>query len=178
MTPGHFYEEGGFRDQGDKTKFFTGELPDGYLLRKGDLVIAMTEQKSGLLGSAAFVPESNRYLHNQRLGLIVGLDTKRVNQRFLFNVFNTPQLRVEVAKTSTGSKVRHTSPTKIRTVKVGIPPTIDEQEEIAHIIMSTDARIAVATSKKIQLQALFRTLLHELMTARSRVDGSEFEIQN
>lgn len=169
MTPGHFHEEGGFRDQGEKTKFFTGDIPQDYVLAKDDLVVAMTEQKSGLLGSAAFVPEGNRYLHNQRLGLIVDLDTKRLSKRYLFHVFNLPHLRVEVAKTSTGSKVKHTSPTKLRAVKVGIPPTVDEQEEIASALSATQQKIDVAANKKTQLQDLFRTLLHELMTAKTRV---------
>ncbi len=174
MTPGHFHEEGGFRDQGEKTKYFTGEIPKDYILAKDDLVVAMTEQKSGLLGSAAFVPEGGRYLHNQRLGLIVDLDTKRLSKNFLFNVFNLPHLRVEVAKTSTGSKVKHTSPTKLRAVKVGIPPTLDEQEEIATAISTTERKIGVATNKKTQLQDIFRTLLHELMTAKTRVDALTF----
>jgi len=169
MTPGHFHEEGGFRDQGEKTKFFTGDIPQDYVLAKDDLVVAMTEQKSGLLGSAAFVPEGNRYLHNQRLGLIVDLDTKRLSKRYLFHVFNLPHLRVEVAKTSTGSKVKHTSPTKLRAVKVGIPPTVEEQEEIASALSATQQKINVAANKKAQLQDLFRTLLHELMTAKTRV---------
>ncbi len=166
MTPGHFNEEGGFRDQGERTKYYTEEIPEDYLLAKDDLVVAMTEQKSGLLGSAAFVPDDDRYLHNQRLGLIVGLDAKRMSKRFLFNVFNTPHLRVEVAKTSTGSKVKHTSPTKLRAVKVGIPPTLKEQEEIAAALATTEWKVAVAKGKKTQLQDLFRTLLHELMTAK------------
>ena len=169
MTPGHFHEEGGFRDQGEKTKFFTGDIPQDYVLAKDDLVVAMTEQKSGLLGSAAFVPEGNRYLHNQRLGLIVDLDAKRLSKRYLFHIFNLPHLRVEVAKTSTGSKVKHTSPTKLRAVKVGIPPTVDEQEEIASALSATQEKINVAANKKAQLKDLFRTLLHELMTAKTRV---------
>ena len=175
MTPGHFNEEGGFRDQVEKTKYYTGEIPEDYLLAKDDLVVAMTEQKSGLLGSAAFVPEDDRYLHNQRLGLIVDLDTKRLSKRFLFNVFNTPHLRVEVAKTSTGSKVKHTSPTKLRAVKVGIPPTLKEQEEIATALATTERKIAVAKGKKAQLQDLFHTLLHELMTAKIRVHDLNFQ---
>ena len=174
MTPGHFNEEGGFRDQGEKTKYFTGDIPKDYVLAKDDLVVAMTEQTSGLLGSAAFVPEEARYLHNQRLGLIVDLDTKRLSKRFLFNVFNHPHLRVEVAKTSTGSKVKHTSPTKLRAVKVGIPPTLEEQEEIASALSTTQQKISVATNKKTQLQDLFRTLLYELMTAKTRVHEFDF----
>jgi type I restriction enzyme S subunit len=173
MTPGHFHEEGGFRDQGEKTKFFTGDIPQDYILARDDLVVAMTEQKSGLLGSAAFVPEANRYLHNQRLGLIVDLDTKRLRKRYLFHVFNLPHLRVEIAKTSTGSKVKHTSPTKLRAVKVGIPPTVDEQEEIASALSDSQQKINIAANKKAQLQDLFRTLLHELMTAKTCVHELE-----
>lgn len=173
MTPGHFHEEGGFRDQGEKTKYFTGEIPKDYILAKDDLVVAMTEQKSGLLGSSAFVPEDGHYLHNQRLGLIVDLDGNRLSKRFLFHIFNLPNLRVEVAKTSTGSKVKHTSPTKLRAVKVGIPPTLEEQEEIATAISTTEQKIGVATNKKAQLQDLFRTLLHDLMTAKTRVHELE-----
>ena len=173
MTPGHFHEEGGFRDQGGKTKYFTGDIPKDYILAKDDLVVAMTEQKSGLLGSSAFVPEDGRYLHNQRLGLIVDLDEKRMSKQFLFNVFNLPHLRLEVAKTSTGSKVKHTSPAKLRAVKIGIPPTLEEQDEIATAISTTVRKIAIATNKKSRLQDLFRTLLHELMTAKTPVHGLE-----
>ena len=174
MTPGHFHEEGGFRDQGDRTKYFTGEIPEDYLLAKDDLVVAMTEQKSGLLGSVAFVPVADLYLHNQRLGLIANLDAKRLSKRFLFNIFNLPHLRVEVAKTSTGSKVKHTSPTKLRAVTVGIPPTLSEQDEIADALVTTDRKVTVATAKRAQLQNLFRTLLHKLMTAKTRVSGISF----
>jgi type I restriction enzyme, S subunit len=176
MTPGHFYEEGGFREQGEKTKYFTGEIPQDYVLAKDDLVVAMTEQTSGLLGSAAFVPEDDSFLHNQRLGLIVDLNEKRLSKRFLFYLFNHPHLRVEVAKTSTGSKVKHTSPTKLRAVKVGIPTSLDEQEEIASALSTTQQKISVATNKKTQLQDLFRTLLHELMTAKTRVHELELPL--
>jgi type I restriction enzyme S subunit len=61
LTPGHFFEEGGFRDQKDKTKYYVGEIPRSYLLAKGDLLVAMTEQKAGLLGSAIIVPESEKF---------------------------------------------------------------------------------------------------------------------
>lgn len=171
MTPGHFNEKGGFKDQGEKTKYFTGEIPEDYLLDKGDLVVAMTEQKSGLLGSAAFVPQLGRYLHNQRLGLIVELDAERLSKRFLFNIFNTPHLRVEVSKSSTGSKVKHTSPTKLRAVKIGIPSALEEQNEIAGVLTAIDRKVAIAMRKKTQFKDLFRTLLHDLMSAKTRVDS-------
>lgn len=69
LTPGNFYETGGYRDRGQKQKYYRGEIPPGFILDKGDLLIAMTEQAAGLLGSPIIVPESDKFLHNQRLGL-------------------------------------------------------------------------------------------------------------
>lgn len=138
----------------------------------------MTEQKSGLLASSALVPEDGRYLHNQRLGLIVDLDAKRLSKRYLYNVFDLRHLRLEITKTSTGSKVRHTSPAKLRAVKVGIPPTLDEQEEIASALSIIDDKIRLATNKSAQLRDLFRTLLHELMTAKTRVHDLELPLED
>lgn len=71
LTPGNFYEIGGYRDRGAKQKFFTGVIPREYVLNEGDLLVAMTEQAAGLLGSPILVPESEKFLHNQRLGLVI-----------------------------------------------------------------------------------------------------------
>ena len=48
-------------------------------------------------------------------------------------------------------------------------PAPDEQKEIADALDSVENRTAIAERKKAQLQDLFRTLLHELMTAKIRV---------
>ena len=71
LTPGNYFESGGYRDRGEKQKYFTGSIPSDYILSEGDLLVAMTEQAAGLLGSPLLVPEPDRFLHNQRLGLVV-----------------------------------------------------------------------------------------------------------
>lgn len=48
-------------------------------------------------------------------------------------------------------------------------PSIEEQIQIAGAFSATDRKIRLATQKRAQLQDLFRTLLHELMTAKMRV---------
>ena len=167
LTPGHFFEEGGFRDQKDKTKFYTGNFPRSYLLTKGDLLVAMTEQKAGLLGSSIVIPESDRYLHNQRLGLIHKLDYSRLDKLFLYYVFNTADVRKRIAMTASGSKVRHTSPGKIRELKIALP-NLDEQRRIADVFQVVDAKLELLGRKHAALTDLFRTLLHQLMTAQIR----------
>jgi type I restriction enzyme, S subunit len=130
LTPGNFYEEGGYRDRKEKTKYYKGEIPRDYVLNEGDLLIAMTEQAAGLLGSPIIVPESNKFLHNQRLGLIQYKNDSEVATRFLFHLFNTKRVRQLIHDSASGVKVRHTSPTKVLDIDAFIPP-LDEQCDIA-----------------------------------------------
>ncbi|GAA6742140.1 hypothetical protein Thermus77359_23280 [Thermus oshimai] len=48
-------------------------------------------------------------------------------------------------------------------------PPLPEQREIARMLQAIDARIEAEEKKKAALEALFKTLLHHLMTAKIRV---------
>jgi type I restriction enzyme S subunit len=52
-------------------------------------------------------------------------------------------------------------------------PTSEEQGEISSVLAAADKKIRLATAKRDQLHDLFRTLLHELMTAKIRVHDVE-----
>ncbi len=136
LTPGNFNEEGGFRVRDGKEKFYSGEIPEGYILKKGALIVAMTEQGEGLLGSAAIIPESDIYLHNQRLGL-VEVNRSLIDKKFLFFLLNTNLIRQQIRNSSSGTKVRHTSPERIYKVKVRLPDT-KIQKKIAAILSAYD----------------------------------------
>ena len=56
----------------------------------------------------------------------------------------------------------------LKTLPIPIPST-DEQEEIVTTFHALDEKQGLAVAKQIVLQDLFRTLLHELMTANVRV---------
>ena len=129
LTPGNFFEEGGYRDRGDKQKYYIGEIPSDYILHKNDILIAMTEQAAGLLGSPIIVPESDAFLHNQRLGLIVFKNKNEVDTNFLFHLFNTKRIRKSIHESSSGVKVRHTSPTKVLQIRAFVP-NISIQQQI------------------------------------------------
>lgn len=59
--------------------------------------------------------------------------------------------------------------------KIPLPPP-PEQHEIAHILQTVDRKIEVEEQRKAALEALFKTLLHDLMTARRRLPA-EFVTQ-
>jgi type I restriction enzyme, S subunit len=133
MTPGNFLERGGYRPKATEKYYEGDDIPAEYVLRSGQLLVAMTEQAPGLLGSALFVPDHGVFLHNQRIGLIVGLRRDMLNEKFLFHLFNSIRYRAEVSVTSTGSKVKHTSSQRMLSVKVCLP-SLPEQEEIASVV--------------------------------------------
>jgi type I restriction enzyme S subunit len=137
LTPGNFREEGGFRDRGDKEKYYVGPVDPEYVLHKGDLIVVMTEQAEGLLGSPAVIPKNGRFLHNQRLGLLVPLRRGECDTRFLYHLFNCKEVRSQIRASASGLKVRHTSPSRIGEVKVTMPP-VGVQKRIADILSSYD----------------------------------------
>lgn len=162
LTPGNFYEEGGYRDRGELQKYFIGEIPLDYVLTKGNMLVAMTEQAVGLLGSPILVPEFGKFLHNQRLGLVVRKPGIACANDFFFYVFNTEGVRKAIHDTASGAKVRHTSPTKIGEVLISVPPTLPEQQRIASCLSSLDTQITAVTQKLEALKTHKRGLMQQL----------------
>lgn len=159
LTPGNFFEQGGFRFK-EKEKFYEGNIPGGYILEKDDLIIAMTEQAEGLLGSSALVPESNRYLHNQRLGLVTDIDTRALSKKFLYYLFNTHLVRDQIRATANGAKVRHTSPSRIYEVTVDLPP-VKVQWKIEAILSAYDDLIEINLRRIKLLEQITHDLYQE-----------------
>lgn len=171
LTPGNFYEEGGFKHKGDKEKYYTGEFPRGFLLSHGDLIVAMTEQSEGLLGSPVLVPESDRYLHNQRLGLIVDLNETEIYKKFLYYLFNYRDIRDQIRATASGAKVRHTSPSRIYEAEVKLPP-LPTQRKIAAVLSAYDDLIENNTRRIEILEEMARAIYREWFV-RFRFPGHE-----
>lgn len=171
LTPGDFCEEGGYRDQGDKQKFYTGDVPEAFILDQGDVLVAMTEQSHGLLGSSVWIPTSNRLLHNQRLGRIVDLDETRLNKRFLYYLFNTRDVRHQIAASASGTKVRHTAPDRIGQVVVNLPPP-KVQCRIADVLSAYDDLMENNRRRMALLEEAARQLYREWFV-RLRFPGRE-----
>jgi len=159
LTPGNFYEEGGFKLRPGKDRSYSGEIPERYILPKGSMIVAMTEQAEGLLGSPAIMPESNRFLHNQRLGLVIP-KANRADTNFLYHLFNTNIVRQQIRNSSSGAKVRHTSPERIYRVKVTIP-RLPTQRKIAAILTAYDDLIETNKRRIALLEKMAEEIYRE-----------------
>lgn len=172
LTPGNFNEEGGFRLRPSKDRFYTGEIPEDYVLNEGDLIVAMTEQGPGLLGSAALIPESGKYLHNQRLGLIQEIDNEVLDIYYLYYLFNTIPVRGQISGSATGTKVRHTAPERIYQVKITVPTDVNQQRRIASVLSAYDDLIE-NNRRRIQLLKQAARLLYKEWFVHLRFPGHE-----
>ena len=138
VTPGNFKIGGGFQE--DKCKYFNGDIPEEFVLKPGAYIVTMTDLSKGIdtLGYTAIVPKNAKrtYLHNQRIGLISFLSDE-CDKDYLYYLMQSHDYQREIANTSTGSTVHHTSPSRIRNYKF-LAPDIQIQRFIAKTLRTYD----------------------------------------
>ena len=173
LTPGNCHESGGLKLKGSKEKYYTGDIPEDYLLSIKDLLVVMTDlvNTAPILGGAFIIPEDDRYLHNQRLGLVIIKDKTRIHKKFLYYLLNTNTYRGQV-RGSASAIVRHTSPDRIKRCEVRIPDSTKEQDRIASILSAYDDLIE-NNRRRIQLLEQAVRLLYKEWFVYFRFPGHE-----
>ncbi len=161
LTPGNFKERGGLKIRPGKEKFYSGDYPSEYLLTEGDLLVVMTDlkQTAPILGGALFVPQNNRFLHNQRLGL-VSVDEKKSCPKYIYYVMNWEHVRGQIRATATGATVRHTAPKRIYDIQIEIP-VLPIQTRIADILSAYDDLIENNNRRMALLEEAIHLLYRE-----------------
>lgn len=141
VTPGNFRIGGGFQER--KCKYYDGEIPEDYILKSGDFIVTMTDLSKSIdtLGYSAIVPDSpcRKYLHNQRIGL-VQFKNDTCDMGYIYWLMRTRPYQKEIANTSTGATVHHTSPSKICAFEFNVP-SFSIQQRIATILSRYDSLI-------------------------------------
>lgn len=92
----------------------------------------------------------------------------KLRSHYLSRFFNSDAAKLQIQAGKIGLAQQHFNVGAVKTTLVPIP-TIAEQDEIIANLELIDSKHDLATSKRNTLQDLFRTLLHELMTAKIRV---------
>jgi len=137
------------------------------LFQKGTLLMAMygqgiTRGRVGMLGIEAAT--------NQACASITPTDEKRISSVFLYYFFEYHY--EDLRKLGHGANQRNMNAALIRSFPLTFPKP-DEQAAVVTIFESLDEKRILHERKRTQLQDLFRTLLHELMTAKTRVNELE-----
>ena len=140
-----------------------------YELKNGDIVFARI---GATTGKSYLIKNPHKSVYASYLIRVRCKD--EILPEFLINYFETEQYWSQI-NARKGDNLKGGVNGSILSKLITPKPSLDEQEKIANIFMILDKKIAFALSKKQTLTALFKTLLHELMTGQRRVHELEFE---
>ena len=157
LTCGNFdYRNNCFKKNDSKKNiFYTGEFRDEYLLNKGDIITPLTEQAIGLLGTTARIPESGKYIQSQDIAKITC--SNLLDENFAFYLLSSACVKQQLNAAAQQTKIRHTSPDKIKECTVWIP-SFDVQKRIGRILRDIDEKIAINRQINDNLEAMAKQL--------------------
>ena len=158
ITLGNFnYKEGGFKEDTQKDNiYYTGKVDERFILHKGDILTPLTEQALGLLGSTIRIPEDDKYIQSQDAALITCKEGL-LDPDFCYYLISSAQVRNQLSAAAQQTKIRHTSPDKIKACKVFIPE-LAEQKKIGQYLRLLEEKIFINRQINQNLEALAKQL--------------------
>lgn len=158
LTLGNFkYPGGGFKPNTAKDNiYFNGPVKEQYILHKGDIITPLTEQVRGLLGETALIPEDNKYIQSGDIALVIPDETK-LDKFFAYYLVSSSTVRNQLAAAAQQTKIRHTSPEKIKFCQAWIPD-LDQQHKIGLLLSKMDQKIANNNAISAKLEAMVKTI--------------------
>ena len=158
LTCGNFdYRNNCFKENQSKNNiYYTGGFKEEFLLERGDIITPLTEQAIGLLGSTARIPESGKYIQSQDIAKI-DCNESLLDKDFAFYLITSACVKKQLSAAAQQTKIRHTSPDKIKECTVWIP-SLDVQKRIGRILTGIDNKIAINRQINDNLEAMAKQL--------------------
>ena len=158
LTCGNFdYRNNCFKENKSKENiYYIGDFKEDFLLEKGDIITPLTEQAIGLLGSTARIPESGKYIQSQDVAKI-DCNENLLDKNFAFYLISSTCVKKQLNAAAQQTKIRHTSPDKIKECTVWIP-SLDVQKRIGRILTDIDKKIAINRQINDNLEAMAKQL--------------------
>jgi type I restriction enzyme, S subunit len=123
---GNIKKGGGLKYDGTKS-FYKKENAQNlkkYILKRGDLLMCMTDMKDNvaLLGHTALMNEDDKFIVNQRVGLLRPKNDISIDYPYLYILTNFPEFIVELRSRANRGVQVNLSTSEIKNIQVVIPP--------------------------------------------------------
>ena len=160
LTCGNFdYQNNCFKENKSKDNlYYVGDFKPEFLMEEGDIITPLTEQAIGLLGSTAIIPESGKYIQSQDIAKIVCKEDL-LDKDFAFYLISSTIVKQQLSAAAQQTKIRHTSPDKIKDCTVWIPE-LTEQKRIGKLLRTLDYKIGLNRAINQNLEAMAKQLYH------------------
>lgn len=158
LTLGNFnYPGGGFKPNTSKDNiYYIGQVKPEFIMSKGDIITPLTEQVSGLLGETAIIPESNKYIQSGDVGKVIP-NEEVLDKDFAPYLISSPTVKHQLDAASQQTKIRHTSPVKIKDCIAWIPE-LNEQKKIGNLLNIINKKITNNKDAIFALESLAKTI--------------------
>ena len=158
LTCGNFdYQNNSFKVNTSKDNlYYTGPVREEFIMKKGDIITPLTEQAIGLLGSTAIIPEDGKYIQSQDIAKVI-CNEDLLCPSFAFYLIASDAVKKQLSAAAQQTKIRHTSPDKIKDCTVWIPD-LPTQEKIGRMLSDIDSKIALNRAINQNLEALAKQL--------------------
>ncbi len=141
------------------------EILKRYTISTRDVYISI----AGTIGLVGIVPpELDGANLTENAAKLVIIDQHHLLQTYLVYALRSDYCQAQIHQRSTKTSQPKLALTRIRQICLPFPP-LDEQREIARILQAVNRKIEAEEARKEALDALFRSLLHHLMTAKIRL---------
>jgi type I restriction enzyme S subunit len=137
-----------------------------YSINKSDIYISI----AGTIGLVGKVPDELDGAHLTENAAKLVLNSPRVDQAYLIFFLSSKQGQNQIHQRTTKTSQPKLALSRITEIPILLPP-FPEQREIARVLQAVDEKIRAEEARRQALEALFKTLLHDLMTARRRLPG-------
>lgn len=171
---GHIQKGGGLNRAGTKNYYEKKncERLDRYLIKKGDLLMCMTDMKNNvaLLGHTALMDVDNEYILNQRVGLLRSKNKMIANYPFLYILTNSERFIEDLRSRANSGVQVNLSTNEIKNTKF-ILPSKDIHIAFDSLVERAQENIFSLETEQDYLSELRDTLLPKLLSGE--IDLSE-----
>jgi type I restriction enzyme S subunit len=143
-----------------------------YWLKDGDILVVRSSLKREGIGQNCVARNLSESVFYDCHLIRVQTDPRKLIPEFLSMFWRSDIGKNDLVLRSKTTTMTTINQQGISKALVPVAP-IDEQSEIVDLLETVDTKIRRHRAQKQQLEDLFRTLLHELMTAKTRVHKLE-----
>lgn len=175
---GHIKKGGGLNANGTKSYFERSKTDkiQKYILKVGDLLMCMTDMKGNvaLLGHTALMNENDKYIVNQRVGLLRPNNDICIDYPYLYILTNSNNFIEDLRSRANSGVQVNLSTSEIKNSKIIIPPK-DINLAFDIVVKSFFNDIFNMTKENDELTKLRDTLLPKLISGELEVSDIQIK---
>lgn len=169
---GHIKKGGGFILDGTKSWYPLSKCQKlkNYILKKGDILMAMTDMKGNvaILGNTAIMPVDDKYIVNQRVGLLRAKKELNIDYPYLYLLTNDHDFLMDLRSRANSGVQVNLSSTAIKESEVNIAPK-EVYKQFNNIVLPLFENILANQQENHKLANIRDTLLPKLMNGEIEI---------